>query len=343
MLFVHQEALSKLFVMKMRRCTKYLILSGTPVVLLMSCTIFYFNDQHLGVLADSRLRGLYSRLSGIQVVKLGRKAGRTSDQGGNKATLKGQESWLGRSHSFHHVNTASTKASSVGCTTAGVEKTAPVLNGKVESVKVVNLRVSMEDNLLQRSDKKSLHPNRMLPSVHTDGLVSIGHVNRSNRGRSDVRRAMGNHLHELLTTKLPSVRGYGTLSLKETSPQGSKVPGGQGSFRNFLLSHKCGNSLCTEFLVARDLLNFTLCKTRTEAVYSKMITVSKLKSTELADRLSDGQLLPSGECRFMNGSGRGPVGLISFPGSGNTWVRSLLQKATGICTGEWCCVQILLF
>ena len=31
----------------------------------------------------------------------------------------------------------------------------------------------------------------------------------------------------------------------------------------------------------------------------------------------------------------GAVGLVSFPGSGNTSVRHLLQLATGICTGEW--------
>jgi hypothetical protein len=29
------------------------------------------------------------------------------------------------------------------------------------------------------------------------------------------------------------------------------------------------------------------------------------------------------------------VGLVSFPGSGNTWVRGLLQKVTGICTGMY--------
>ena len=33
-------------------------------------------------------------------------------------------------------------------------------------------------------------------------------------------------------------------------------------------------------------------------------------------------------------AGRGTVGLVSFPGSGNTWVRQLLQMATGICTGK---------
>lgn len=40
-----------------------------------------------------------------------------------------------------------------------------------------------------------------------------------------------------------------------------------------------------------------------------------------------------GDCCFMNGSGRLVVGLGSFPGSGNTWLRGLLEKTTGICTG----------
>lgn len=47
--------------------------------------------------------------------------------------------------------------------------------------------------------------------------------------------------------------------------------------------------------------------------------------------------LVNGSCRFMNGSGRspsGPVALTSQPGSGNTWIRCLLERATGICTGQ---------
>ena len=39
-------------------------------------------------------------------------------------------------------------------------------------------------------------------------------------------------------------------------------------------------------------------------------------------------------CHFMNGTNRAPVALVSFPGSGNTWVRGLLEQATGICTGK---------
>lgn len=41
-----------------------------------------------------------------------------------------------------------------------------------------------------------------------------------------------------------------------------------------------------------------------------------------------------GDCRFMQGGKRAAVALASLPGSGNTWVRGLLEKATGICTGD---------
>ena len=41
-------------------------------------------------------------------------------------------------------------------------------------------------------------------------------------------------------------------------------------------------------------------------------------------------------CRFIHGQ-RHPVALVSFPGSGNTWVRGLLEQSTGVCTGaEYC-------
>ncbi len=43
------------------------------------------------------------------------------------------------------------------------------------------------------------------------------------------------------------------------------------------------------------------------------------------------------QCKFRDGRGRDPVALVSCPGSGNTWVRGLLEKATGICTGSIYC------
>ena len=39
----------------------------------------------------------------------------------------------------------------------------------------------------------------------------------------------------------------------------------------------------------------------------------------------------------MNGQGRLPVALSSMEGSGNTWIRGLLERVTGICTGFVAC------
>ena len=48
-------------------------------------------------------------------------------------------------------------------------------------------------------------------------------------------------------------------------------------------------------------------------------------------------------CRFLLTHSRKPVALISFPGSGNTWVRQLLEGASGICTGSVMCDMSLRF
>ena len=48
------------------------------------------------------------------------------------------------------------------------------------------------------------------------------------------------------------------------------------------------------------------------------------------------QDIPS-TCTFRKSNGRDPVALVSVPGSGNTWVRKLMERATGICTGSIYC------
>lgn len=46
-------------------------------------------------------------------------------------------------------------------------------------------------------------------------------------------------------------------------------------------------------------------------------------------------------CQFVDAVGRRVVALVSLPGSGNTWVRGLLEKATGVCTGSIYCDKTL--
>lgn len=83
------------------------------------------------------------------------------------------------------------------------------------------------------------------------------------------------------------------------------------------VSRRCRSTICSEFLRDRglDTPHFRYCwrKTRLE------------------------REPPRSTCRFVDGARRSPVGLASFPGSGNTWVRGLLQGATGLCTGGIYC------
>lgn len=50
---------------------------------------------------------------------------------------------------------------------------------------------------------------------------------------------------------------------------------------------------------------------------------------------------PHSTCWFLEGRERSPVGLASYHGSGSTWVRGLLQRATGVCTGAIYCDEDL--
>ena len=84
--------------------------------------------------------------------------------------------------------------------------------------------------------------------------------------------------------------------------------------RPWIGSYQCKDVICSEFLYNRDWIEV-----------DKFMRAMKKK-----DRL----LKISPACHFMNGTSRGSVALLSFPGSGNTWLRGLLEKATGICTGE---------
>lgn len=58
--------------------------------------------------------------------------------------------------------------------------------------------------------------------------------------------------------------------------------------------------------------------------------------TYLAGRVKQNESV-SHKCHFLNRPLRNPVGLASLPGSGNTWVRGLLETATGLCTGAVYC------
>ena len=83
------------------------------------------------------------------------------------------------------------------------------------------------------------------------------------------------------------------------------------------ISHReCRDVICSGYLSKEDLVRFLLCEG----------SVRNASATPY-----------SGDCHFIDGEGRDPVALASLPGSGNTWVRGLLETATGICTGAVYC------
>ena len=80
----------------------------------------------------------------------------------------------------------------------------------------------------------------------------------------------------------------------------------------------CSGRLCSKFLTGNDLQHFQYCFTKVKLL------------TEMEDY----------SCHFIN-SIRAPIALASFPGSGNTWIRGLLQNITGICTGGIYCDPVM--
>ena len=79
---------------------------------------------------------------------------------------------------------------------------------------------------------------------------------------------------------------------------------------------KCVNPVCEEFFAKEDSFHFKYCSRKAE--------LSEEPERSLG-------------CRFLNAPGRDPVALASYPGSGNTWVRGLLQDVSGLCTGGIYC------
>ena len=72
--------------------------------------------------------------------------------------------------------------------------------------------------------------------------------------------------------------------------------------------------------------------------YLSPIEASKVqKCTRNTVKLFGYEAVQEGKCRFLPDSSRQAVALASPEGSGNTWLRGLLEKATGICTGFCCC------
>lgn len=93
-------------------------------------------------------------------------------------------------------------------------------------------------------------------------------------------------------------------------------PGATLALTEVDLIPNCTDKVCLQKLSAKEKSYFDICKERTIS--------SSTKFGPMQD----------GNCHFLNGTNRYPVALASIPGSGSTWLRGLLEKLTGICTGS---------
>ena len=80
----------------------------------------------------------------------------------------------------------------------------------------------------------------------------------------------------------------------------------------------CNETNCLEFLLQSE-------------------TMSLKKCGQLTSKEQSGVKIEQSICKFLPYKDRAPVALSSPPGSGNTWLRGLLERATGVCTGYGLC------
>lgn len=88
------------------------------------------------------------------------------------------------------------------------------------------------------------------------------------------------------------------------------------SMTNRTSQSDCKTEYCHKYLSPKEEARFSACYKKCDEKSNKFGPVV------------------NGACHFMDGRGRLPVALASFPGSGNTWARGLLEKVTRVCTGR---------
>jgi hypothetical protein len=120
-----------------------------------------------------------------------------------------------------------------------------------------------------------------------------------NKGR--LKESKQHNVVQATSSYTPSLKKY-----TEVAPNAS-----HGQKRTCI---QCTEPPCLQYLSEGEKKTFTWCQRKTPT----------FKSTKKA---------PKCKCKFRERTGKKRVALNSLPGSGNTWLRGLLERATGLCTG----------
>ena len=166
-----------------------------------------------------------------------------------------------------------------------------------------------------------LDPNATTIEVNANRLVPTGATNETTPKTSSqckLQNCMDNK------DKLPTPVDFQTpihprsnttkVNASRLVPTGSPPPTNSSK-----TSPQCKQQNCLDFLSTRDKQEHSKCLSETRKYFKK-----------------DTDIKPS-SCNFLPDRSRRAVALASPEGSGNTWLRELLETATGVCTGFCCC------
>ena len=192
-------------------------------------------------------------------------------------------------------------------------------------------RATQSDGLVARATQSD---GLVAHATQSDGLVAhaeaaetLPRENGTIPGWDDRERkskeALGQGLAKVFQmTKESYFSELGLATERTSSSRPASLPSSSPPSHAVSPSSRCSALPCLELLNSAEKYIYTKCTRR---------------AVPGGDRHS----APSCKCRFVDRRGRKSVALVSLPGSGNTWVRGLLEKATGICTGSIYCDRTL--
>ena len=188
----------------------------------------------------------------------------------------------------------------------------------------------------ERSQKTSAHmatdssvvalthtlPNNHIPPTTEKETLFSGLTKREEHLLSSTQPAIEHSSQAVLnhtvtrTVTLPTSHALQTVLLQQHPTVTMATPPTSHALQ--YMPQQCRQRYCVEHLSLVEKLVYSKCKKRVPPSVD-----------------------PSCRCQFVNARGRRVVALVSLPGSGNTWVRGLLERATGVCTGSIYCDKTL--
>ena len=169
--------------------------------------------------------------------------------------------------------------------------------------------------LLFNHPQASSSPDHVIhyPSLPSNKLNHSSPSSASNHSNSNLNQSIStSHRREfqtsLISRLLNNASDFNNLDTKRGKDLLSRV------------HTNCRDRICSEFVTVKDKVHFKYCVRKTWGVSLSAYTEPV-----------------NSECVFIDGTDHYPVGLASYPGSGNTWVRGLIQQVTGLCIGAIYC------